>query len=183
MPDSPVDVTQLLTSDDPDAAERALPFIYDTLRKVASSQLRHERDDHTMETGDLVHEVYFRLSGMRDVQWENRKHFLLVAATAMRRYLIDYARSRNTAKRSKPDHLTVTLPNIDNAQLEIMDLERALTKLESVDEELATVVKLRFYAGMPAADIGPVLKLSPMAVSRRWWQAKQWLKRELSGDV
>lgn len=173
------DITELLKSDGRDGIERALPHVYQELCLVASAYLRKERGDHTLQTGDLVHEVYMRLQSRDRADWRSRKHFLVVAADAMRRYLIDYARRHNADKRNGDGQPTLTLPNLGDHALDIMDLERALVELEQFDEDLATIVKLRFFAGLPTHEIGPVLNLSPMAVSRRWWQAKQWLKVEL----
>ena len=174
------DITELLSSSDPDALDRALPLIYDVLSDIASGYLRQERADHTMETGDLVHEVYSRLRGQSDADYHSRKHFLVVAANAMRRLLVDYSRRHNADKRTPGQQLTITLPALDEKAFDVMDLDAALTKLETLDQEMAVIVKLRYFAGLPAHEIGDVLDLSSMAVSRRWWQARQWLKRELA---
>ncbi len=174
------DITELLASTEPDAMERALPHLYQELSVVASSYLARERADHTLQTGDLIHEVYMRLQGRKQMDWQSRKHFLVVAANAMRRYLIDYARQHGAKKRQRPDRGTITLPALDEKEFDVMDLESALTKLEALDDDMATIVKLRFFAGLPAREIAPVLGLSDMAVARRWWQARQWLKRELA---
>ena len=175
-----IDITGLLSSTEPGAVDRAFPHIYGELAKVASAYLARERDDHPLQTRDLVHETYMRLRNKDQVDWQSRKHFLVVAAKAMRHLLLDLARRRLTGEKVARKEQAITVGHIDGLPVDIIDLDAALVQLESENSTLAEVVQLKFFAGLPAKEIGPLLGLSPMAVSRRWWQAKQWLRVQLS---
>jgi RNA polymerase sigma factor (TIGR02999 family) len=178
-------VTQLLQSwsaGDPQAAERVLPLVYDELRRIASRQLRNERGDHTLEATAVVHEAYLRLNGQGGLQWPSRAHFFAFAAHLIRRVLVDHARSRNRAKRGGLAE-KVTLAEAFHLSLakspDLLALDEALSNLETIDTRKATIVELRFFAGLTLEETAEQLGISAETVSREWRRAKAWLYKEL----
>ena len=183
-------VTQLL--DDLRAGRRGaldqlLPQVYDELRRIARNQLRNERAGHTLDTVGLVHEAYAKLVDYREQNWENRAHFYAVAAQAMRRILVTYARQRNRAKRGGGvDHVTLGVEDRLAAVTSGMDwsdevaaLDAALTDLEAINPRHARVVECRFFAGLTIEDTAEALGISPITVTRDWRMARAWLKDAL----
>ena len=178
-------VTQLLqrwSQGDVEAAGEVLPLVYEELRRIALKQLRCERSGHTLEATAVVHEAYLRLNGQRGFQWPSRAHFFAFAAHLIRRILVDHARSRNRAKRgglmekvtlSEAAHLA--LPR----SIDLLALDDALSSLETFDPRKATVVELRFLAGLTLEEIAEQLGISTETVSREWRRAKAWLYKEL----
>jgi RNA polymerase sigma factor (TIGR02999 family) len=139
---------------------------------------------HTLQPTALVHEVYMRLVDQRQVHWQDRAHFLGVAAQTMRRILVDHARRHGAKKRGDG----VTRVSIDDAEeivaereIPLLALERALGRLESIDPELVRIVELRAFGGLTIDESAHVLKVSPSTAKRDWRTAKAWLNRELSG--
>ena len=186
-PESP-DISRILekvSSGDAHAAHELLPLVYEQLRAAARKQMAQERRDHTLQATALVHEAYVRLVGSRDVSWENRAHFYVAAAEAMRRVLIEHARKRGREKRGgerqriplSGDELALD-PNYE----EIMSVDAAIRRLEKQDGRMARIVRLRFFAGLGVKEIAAVLGLSDRTVRREWALARAWLHRELSGD-
>jgi RNA polymerase sigma factor (TIGR02999 family) len=185
----PRDVTALLgdwSRGDRSALNRLLPLVYAELRRVAVRQLRKERADHTLQPTALVHEVFIRLVDQRRVDWQNRAHFFGVAATVMRRILVDHARRRGARKRGDG----VRCVSIDEAQdvaaaneMPILALDRALERLETIDAELARIVELRAFGGLTIEEAAHVLGVSPSTAKRDWRTAKAWLNRELTSEV
>jgi RNA polymerase sigma-70 factor, ECF subfamily len=179
------DVTALLADwsrGDRGALNRLLPLIYAELRRVAARQLRSERVSHTLQPTALVHEVYLRLVDQRQVDWQNRAHFVGVAAQIMRRILVDHARRRSAGKRGEG----VRCVSVDDApeiaaadEIPILALDHALGRLERVDPELAKIVALRAFGGLTIEEAAHVLKVSPSTAKRDWRTAKAWLAREL----
>lgn len=167
--------------------EQLLPLIYDDLRRLAGSQLRRERADHTLQPTDLVHEAYERLADQSRVDWRGRAHFLAVAAQVMRRLLVDHARQRGRRKRGGGAQ-RVTLGGIAapaDADLdleELIALDRALTRLAALDEREARVVELRYFGGLTTGEIASVLDVSERTVLGDWAFARAWLKQELSQE-
>jgi RNA polymerase sigma factor (TIGR02999 family) len=180
-------ITQLLQSwsaGDQEAAERVLPLVYDELRRIALRQLRHERRDHTLQATAIVHEAYLRLSQQEGFVWPDRAHFFAFAAHLIRRILVDYARSRNRAKREGQwEKVTLTevaeLMRVKRPDVEALD--DALTSLEAIDPRKAAVVELRFFAGLTLEETAAQLGVSMETVSREWRRAKAWLYKELRG--
>lgn len=182
------DVTRLLArwrEGEVEALDRLMPLIYDELRRLAHRHLRHERSGHTLNTTALVHEAYLNLVGGAPVPWENRSHFFAVAARAMRRILISYARKRNRLKRGggRPD-----LP-LDRAAVftedrfdELLALDQALTALEATDERLCRVVECRYFGGLTIEETAHATGTSAATVKRDWNMAKAWLRRALYGE-
>lgn len=164
---------------------KALPAIYDELRQMASSYLRHERRDHTLQSTALVHESYLRLVDQHAVNWKNRLHVLSIAARMMRRILANYAAARATNKRGQGEpllELDAALGVYDKRAVSIAAVDQALRDLEAIDPRPARVVELRFFAGLSIEEVAEVLAISPATVKREWAVAKRWLRRELSGS-
>ena len=170
-----------------EALDPLLPQVYDELRRIAHNQLRKERVGHTLDTVGLVHEAYAKLVDYREQNWENRAHFYAVAAQAMRRILVTYARQRNRAKRGGGvDHVTLGVEDRLAAVTSGMDwsdevaaLDAALTDLEAINPRHARVVECRFFAGLTIEDTAEALGISPITVTRDWRMARAWLKDAL----
>ncbi len=182
---APAQVTQLLMAaraGDRGALDRLLPAVYGELRKLARSQLRRERQDHTLLATGLVHEAYLKLVDQAQVEWQGRAHFFGVAARAMRQVLVDHARKRGTEKRGG-DRVRTTLGDKGLGKElsfeELVALDDALTRLGELDERLPRVVELRFFAGLKEQEIAEVLDTSERTVQRDWARARAWLYKEL----
>jgi len=178
-------ITELLQAwrdGDDGAFEELVPLVYDELRRLARAQMRREPADHTLQPTGLVHEAYVRLVGA-DLDWQDRNHFLSVAARAMRRVLIDHAR-RKRAERRGGDLLRVTLsrgPTADSGEtVDVMALHEALERLEAYDARQARTVELHFFGGLTQPEIAQVAGLSLATVERDLRHARAWLRRELS---
>src|SRR5437773_5123775 len=178
-------VTDLLTrwSNGDDAALAELtPLVYGELRRLAHRQMGGERPDHTLQTTALVNEAYLSLADQTNPRWQNRAHFFAVAARAMRRILVSYARSQRSQKRGggafkiELDEAAILSP--EQSQ-EIVDLHEALERLETLDSRKAQVVELKFFGGLNYEEIAEVLKIARMTVRRDWEFAKLWLYTEL----
>jgi RNA polymerase sigma-70 factor, ECF subfamily len=167
------------------AVDRLIPILYDELRQIAHRQMRSERWDHTLDTTALVHEAYVKLVGLDRMHWQNRAHFLAVAAQAMRRVLVDYAVGRRAQKRGGARR-RVPLDDVppDRAQpLEtLVALDAALRRLETIDARLTRVVECRYFGGMSVEEAAQALDVSPATIKRDWSVARAWLNREL-GEV
>lgn len=182
----PGDITEVLahlTGGNRDAVNALLPLVYDQLRVIADNQLRHERNNHTLNATALVHEAYFRLVDQSRVTWQNRAHFLGVAARAMRRILINYAVARRAEKRGG-DVIATTYDDdmVPRAQAadELVALDEALVRLAQLSDRQAAVVEYRFFGGLTQEEIAEVLGVSVPTVKRDWRMARAWLNRELS---
>ena len=174
-------ITQWLTrwgSGDPEAAERALPLVYQELRRMAARQLLLEREAHTLQATAIVHEAYLRLAGQSGLEWPSRSHFFAFAAHLIRRILVDHARHRNRAKRGGLAE-TVALVEVADLPLgkspDLVALDEALSGLEKIDPRKATVVELKFFAGLTSEEIAQQLRISPETVRREWRRARAWL--------
>ncbi len=182
-------VTQLLAAaseGDSQAAEALLPLVYAELQGLARSFMAREGRGHTLQPTALVHEAYLRLVGDADVRWDNRGHFFVAAATAMRRILIERARARGRLKRGgdrgrvplADEVLTVEPPSDD-----LIALEEALARLERSDPRKGSVVMLRYFAGLSVDQTAAALGISPATVKNEWSFARAWLHRAMSrGD-
>ena len=165
------------------ALERLFPLVYDELRRVAAFYLRRERSDHTLQPTALVNEVYLRLFDQRRVGWQNRAQFFGVAAQMMRRILVSHARSRHAAKRGGSDQritLQDELAATDQRDVNLLALDDALSKLETIDPEKSKLVELRFFSGLTVPETAEVMSISPRSVDRQWQTAKAWLYREIA---
>jgi RNA polymerase sigma factor (TIGR02999 family) len=171
-----------MAAGDPDAADALAPLIYEELRKIAHNHLRKERIGHTLQPTALVHETYLRLVGMRNMNWENRTHFVAVAARLMHHILIDYARRRNTRAEGHADaDGTDALARIGGPQRkELIAVDDALKRLEEVDSRQAQIVEMKFFGGLSVEEIAHALDLSERTVKREWAAAKVWLHDEMA---
>jgi len=180
-------VTRLLrawSEGDAQALERLLPLVDAELRRLARAHMHRERRDHTLQTTALVNEAFVRLVDARGVRWQDRAHFLGIAALLMRRVLVDHARARGYRKRGGgarrvawDDALAVSPP----ADLDVLALDRALDALAAVDARKSRVVTLRFFGGLTVEETAEVLHVSTDTIKRDWRLAKLWLLRELEG--
>ena len=182
-------LTQLLqrwSRGDREAAEQALPQVYDELRRLASKALLRERGGHTLQATAIVHEAYLRLVAQTGVEWSSRAHFFAFSAHLIRRILVDYARRRNRAKRGGLAE-RITLVEAASLALEsspdLLALDEALSGLEKVDPRKATVVELKFFAGLTLDEIAEQLGVSAETVTREWRRAKSWLYSALQADA
>ena len=175
-------ILQAISDGDRLAAESLLPLVYDELRRLAHSRMRGEPSDHTLQATALVHEAYLRLVGNDDVKWANRAHFFGAAAEAMRRVLIERARRTGRVKHGG-GRQRVGLDGLalggDESSVDLLSLDEALTKLESLDGRMSDIVKLRFFAGLSVEDTASALGVSDRTVNRAWIGAKAWLRHEL----
>jgi RNA polymerase sigma factor (TIGR02999 family) len=183
---SPPDATELLQAwsrGDASAFDKLVPLVHRELRELAGRYMRHERPDHTLQPTSLVNEAYLRLIDINRVQWQNRAHFLAVAAQTMRRILVDLARRRDRQKRGG-EMMLVTLDEARDVGQEkgadLVALDDALTALAAFDTRMSQVVELRFFGGLTVEEAADVLHVSPETVMRDWKTAKAWLLRELS---
>jgi RNA polymerase sigma factor (TIGR02999 family) len=159
-------------------------LLYGELRRIAAGYLRSEHAGHTLQPTALVHEAFLRLS-KQHVEWNDRAHFLAVAANTMRRVLVDHERKRSASKRDGGLRVTMEESAPDSAgddrALELLALDDALVRLASLDLRTARVVELRFFGGLSVEEAAAVLKISPASVKRDWSFARAWLGRELRG--
>ena len=177
-----------LRSGAPGANDRLANLVYDSLRAIAHRQLQAERPGHTLETTGLVHEAYLKLVDQRRAEWSDRAQFFAVAARAMRRILVDYAR-RHRALRRGGQLRQVALEETDAAAAaatarseELIALDEALDRLQQLDERLSRVVECRFFAGLTEAETAEVLGVTARTVARDWVKARGWLFQELRPD-
>jgi RNA polymerase sigma-70 factor, ECF subfamily len=162
-----------------------LPLVYGELKRIAARQLRAERSGHTLCTTALVHEAWLELSNLDRIRWQNRNHYLALAAQAMRRVLIDHAVARRAQKRGGGQPVEALdgdpLVMVEDHSAELLDLDHALERLASLDERQARIVECRFFGGMSIEETAAALDISPATVKREWALARAWLNRELSG--
>lgn len=178
------DLLQQASEGEREVLDELLPLVYDELRGIAHNQLRAERPGHTLNTTALVHEAYLKLVDQTRVEWKNRAHFYAVAARAMRRILVDYARKRGRQKRGG-DAIRVPLETdlmaFSSSQSDALQaLDESLQRLETINPRHGRVVECRYFGGMTVEETAAALDISPATVSRDWQFARAWLKRELS---
>ena len=185
-------VTELLRAwgaGDAGAGEALVPLVYAELRRQARLALRREGEGHTLQPTALVHEAWLRLEGQHDARWESRTQFLAVAAQAMRRVLVDHARTRRALKRGGGG-AQVTLGAADRAAaapdtapdaVDVLALDEALARLATLDPRKARLVELRYFAGLSIPEAAAALGISQATVGREWSVARMWLRRELEG--
>jgi RNA polymerase sigma factor (TIGR02999 family) len=165
-----------------EALDRLLPLVYDELRRLAASFLKREHAV-SLVTTELVHEAYFKLTDQRAVDWENRGQFFAIAAQAMRRILIDAARSRKSLKHGGEKISLDDSPTISTKMDQgLLDLDDALKELETFDEQQCRVVELRYFSGLTIEETAGVLKISPATVKREWMIARAWLYEKINNS-
>lgn len=186
MADEVPEITRLLRSSsagDSSATTRLLELMYDALHHQAVQLFNDERVGHTLQPTALVHESFIRLVGIAEIEWQSRRHFLLMAATMMRRILTDHARSRMRLKRGGAWKKVI---EVDERQLslssddDVLSVHEALGKLEAIDPRQAQIVELRFFGGLSQAEVADALGVSLRTVEAEWAFAKAWLRKELS---
>ena len=180
---------QHAASGDRAAANELLPLVYSQLRAAAQRQLRSERPGHTLQATALVHEAYLRLVGPRDVPWQNRAHFYVAAAEAMRRILVDHARAKAAGIRGGPEGrraavnlATLPDPSSEKESAGFLILDDAIVRLEGVDPDAAAVVRLRYFAGLSVEQTAAALGVSAPTVKRAWAFARGWLKEAIQSN-
>jgi RNA polymerase sigma factor (TIGR02999 family) len=183
------DPNQLLaraSAGDSKAVSQLMPLVYNELRKIAASYIRRERPGQTLQATALVHEAYVRLISEKSHSWQNRTHFLAIAALSMRQILVQRARARKTIKRGG-DPARITLEDgllaakqTGPGAIDLVALDVALDRLAGVSERQAKVVELRYFGGLEIEEIAEVLHVSPATVKRDWTVARAFLKRELA---
>ena len=189
---SDADVTRLLQewrNGRQDALERLMPLVYEELHVMASRHMSREWRAGALQTTALVSEAYLKLVGQRDVDWQNRAHFFAIAATLMRRILVDNAR-RDQRLKHGGGAMAVPIDDVPGlpqpVSLDAVDalaLDTALRKLEAFDPEQARIVELRFFGGLTVEETAEVVGTSATTVKREWALAKGWLYRELTGQA
>ncbi len=185
METTQTNITRLLldwSGGNQEALTALMPLIYDELRRLAHSYMRRERPGHTLATTGLIHEAFLRLIDQK-VDWKSRAHFYGIAAQSMRRVLVDYARSAHRAKRGG-DAIKVPLDGTalltETPGIDLVALDEALKRLESVDPQRGQIVELRFFGGLSNVEASEVLQVSTATVQRQWAGARAWLFHELS---
>jgi RNA polymerase sigma-70 factor, ECF subfamily len=182
------EVTRLLLDwrgGDRAALDQLVAVVHDELRRLARHYMRGERDGHTLQTSALINEAYLRLVDHTNIDWKNRAHFFGVAAQAMRRVLVDHARSRGYQKRgagAQAVELEEAAMLAGDRASELVALDDALRELERFDPRKAQVVELRYFGGLTGEETAEVLGISPPTVQREWQSAKLWLLRTLSNS-
>ena len=167
-----------------DSADALLKLVYAELHRQAHRYLQKERAGHTLQTTALVHEAYLKLVEQKSVAWESRSHFFAIAATMMRRILIDYARTKHRVRRGGgnsdlPLENALTI-GVGETDFDLLALDEALKRLADKEAHLAKIVELRFFSGLDVAETAEVLGISESTVKREWQMAKAWLHRELT---
>ena len=182
------DVTALLqawTAGDTDARDQLMTVLYQELHRRAAAQLRRERPGHTLQPTALVHEAYLRLIDQRRAVWQNRGQFFGVACQIMRRILVDHARAHRMAKRSGQwtrvtlDEKARAIPPVD---VDVLDLDAAMTRLAAFDPRKSQLAELRFFGGLSLEEAGEALGISLATAERDWQAARAWLLKELRGE-
>jgi RNA polymerase sigma-70 factor (ECF subfamily) len=180
------EVTRLLGeigSGKKDAMNQLLPLVYDELHRLARSYFRRERGEHTLQPTALVHEAYIRMVDQKSAM-QTRGHFLAVAATQMRRILLDYARKHRAERRGGGGQkvlLEDTMAIAEQTPLDMIGLDTALTQLSKLDPEQGKLVELRFFGGLSVEETADVMGVSPATIKRSWSSARAFLHREMTG--
>lgn len=176
------DITQMLiemTDGNTEVVNQILPLIYSELRKLASSYLRRERSDHTLQPTALVNEAYLKLIDQKKVVWQNRAHFFGIAAQVMRRILLDHARKHTAEKRGGAAEVLPIEEEIlvvsHEKSAELIALDEALENLAKMDEQKAKIVELRYFGGLSIEETAEVMGVSVPTINRQWRMAKAWL--------
>jgi RNA polymerase sigma factor (TIGR02999 family) len=160
------------------------PVLYEELRRLARHFLAAERSDHTLQPTALVHEAYLRLVNQQMVDWRNRAHFLAMAATMMRRILINHAQAHKAAKREGSVEmvgLSEAFGLYTDPRIDLLHLNTTLERLSSIDEQQGRVVELRYFGGLSIEETAEVLGVSPATVKREWSTARLWLLQQMEG--
>lgn len=174
---------QGMQADNQDLVDYLVPQLYEELRRLASTRLRYERKNHTLNTTALVHEAYIKLSRQGGEQWQSRAHFMATAARIMRHLLINYAEKRNAVKRGG-GAVNLSLDEVpevidDERATLILNLEEALEELRAFDERGAQIVEYRFFGGLTQQEVAEHMGISERTVRRSWVMAKTWIQKAI----
>jgi RNA polymerase sigma factor (TIGR02999 family) len=167
-----------------DALDQLVPFVYDHLRRIAAAQIRREAPGHSLQPTALVHEAYVRLVDQRHVQWRDRAHFFGVAASLMRRILVDHARARLADKRGGGLERVTLLGDEAAASprgIDVLALHDSLDRMAAFNPRLERIVELRYFGGLTIEEAAEVVGISEATLVREWTIAKAWLRADLSG--
>lgn len=169
---------------DREALEKLTPLVYGELRRQAARYLRRERPGHTLQTTELINEAYLRLVDVQNVPWQGRAHFFAIAASLMRRVLVEHARRRDADKRGGS---VIRVP-LDEApevagesDVDLLAIDEALGRLAVIDPQQTRIVELRFFGGLSVEETAEALGVSTTTVKRDWSVARAWLRREIGG--
>lgn len=165
------------------ALEKLLPLVYDELHRLAMRVFSRESAGHTLQPTALVNDVYLRLMKQHETTWQNRAQFFAIAAQMMRRILVSHARARQAAKRGGTEQritLDEALAATPQRDVNLLALDDALKKLETIDPEKSRMVELRFFSGLSVPETAQVMGVSPRTIDRQWQTAKAWLHREIA---
>jgi RNA polymerase sigma factor (TIGR02999 family) len=171
-----------MSKEPPQKAQELAPLVYDELRRVAAAYMRRERPGQTLQATALVNEAYLRLA-QAGTPWNDRRHFVGIAARSMRQILVERARARGAQKRwggMNRVSMTDSLALASDPEVMLPALDEAINKLEQIDPEQAKIVELRYFAGMSVEEAADAMGISPATLKRRWSLARAWLFRELS---
>ena len=183
-----IPITQILADlrQQEEAIDALLPAVYGELRRLAGTHLSRERSDHTLQPTALVHEAYLRLMEQKAIDWHSRAHFFGVASRLMREILIEHARKRNRQKRGGEYKTRIELNESislgTESTLDVLAVNEALERLESLDKQQAQIVELRFFGGLTVEEVAEVMQISESTVKREWATAKLFLLRALSNS-
>ena len=176
-------VTQLLRAaqaGDAVAADQLLAVVYQQLHQLARARMAHLPPGQTLQPTALVHEAYLRLEKQRTGPFENREHFIAICAQLMRQILVEYARSRNAAKRDGGDRVTLDGVAFKSRSVDMIALDDALNELAKLDQQQSRIVEMRFFGGLSIDETACALNLSPTTVKRHWATARLWLHRQMN---
>jgi RNA polymerase sigma-70 factor, ECF subfamily len=181
------DITQFLqdwSKGNQTAMEKLMPLVYEELRRQASRYLSKERQGHTLQATALIHEAYLKLIGQKEVEWQNRNHFFAIAATAMRRILVDYAKERHRGKRGgSAENLAIDEAlqiSANEKSVDLIALDEALNRLAKLSARQAQVVELRYFSGLSNDETAEILGVSNGTVRNDWNIARAWLRQEIA---
>jgi RNA polymerase sigma-70 factor (ECF subfamily) len=184
-----------MSSDNDLRPESLMPLVYDELRRIAARYVSRERKGQTLQATALVNEAFVRLSAERPRDFQDRTHFLAIAALSMRQILVQRARARHAAKRGgHRERITLAETSISGAEgsgrpiggpdeVDLIALDEALSRLAEVDPELSRLVELRYFGGMTVEETAEAMNISPATVKRHWSVARAWLRRAIEGDT
>jgi RNA polymerase sigma-70 factor (ECF subfamily) len=165
-----------------DALDQLIPLVYDDLRRIAAAQMRREAGGHSLQPTALVHEVYVRLVDQRRAKWHNRAHFFGVAASLMRRILVDHARARHADKRGgELERVTLTGEEAtESPRVDVLALHESLQRMAAFNPRQERIVELRYFGGLTIEEAAEVMGISEATLVRDWTIAKAWLRADLS---
>jgi len=173
--------------DNPAVVANLVPLVYQELRRLARRLMRRERSDHTLQTTALVHEAYLKLVGKGKLEWNDRTHFIGIAAHAMREILVEHARAYHASKRGGEEQkvqLTIEVPaGSEDRSVDLLALDVALNKLAELSPRQCQVIEMRFFGGLSVEETAEALGISPKTVKRDWSAARAWLHREMRRDA